>query len=196
MIEANLTILANQPENLNNYLSEDALVQGLKLRKQDAFEHLYDNYKAALYGSISRMIRPDTAAEDLLQELFVKIFNSIDSYDVSKGRLYTWLMQITRYLCIDKLRSAEQKQQQKNRNFDDLVPALNTQMISGISTDHIGLKRLVSELPPEQREILEYMYFEGYTQTETAEALNLPLGTVKTRSRYAIIKLRAIFQIK
>jgi RNA polymerase sigma factor (sigma-70 family) len=179
---------------VTDFSQENALVQGLKLRQRDAFEYLYEHYSAALFGAIARMIRPDVAAEDVLQELFVKVFNSIDFYDASKGRLYTWLMQITRNLCIDKLRSSEQKQQQKNQNFDDYVPVLNAQMTTDMSIDHIGLKKLVSELPAEQREILEYMYFEGYTQAETAEALDLPLGTVKTRARYAIIRLRSIFE--
>jgi RNA polymerase sigma-70 factor (ECF subfamily) len=179
---------------LTDYSQEAALVQGLKHHKRDAFEHLYENYSPALFGIIARMIRPDASAEDTLQELFLKVFNSIDSYDASKGRLYTWLMKITRNLCIDKLRSSEQKQQQKNQNFDDLVPFLNTQMTTDFAIDHIGLKKLVNDLPADQRIILEYTYFEGYTQSETAEALNIPLGTVKTRARYAIMQLRSIFE--
>ncbi len=169
------------------------MVDALCQKNRSAFEYLYDNYKAALYGVIARMISPEEAAEDLLQELFLKIFNNIQSYDASKGRLYTWMMQLTRNLCIDKLRSSEQKQQQKNRNFDDLVPVLSSQLFTGISTDQIGLRKLVDDLPNELREILDYMYFRGYTQIEISEELNLPLGTVKTRARNAILKLRSIF---
>lgn len=178
----------------SKYRDETALVEDLIKRERRAFEYLYDNYKAALYGVIFRMITPEEAAEDLLQELFIRIYNNIHSYDRTKGRLYTWMINITRNLCIDKLRSTDQKNQGKNRSINDVVPAISNQLVSGFETDHIGLKKLVNELTTDQREIIEKMYFEGFTQTEVAEALNIPLGTVKTRARAAILKLRTLFR--
>jgi len=178
-----------------SYTTEDQLIEGLLRKERKAFEHLYDNYKAALFGVISRMVTPEEAAEDLLQELFVKIFHNVHTYDASRGRLYTWMLNITRNLCIDRLRSADQKNQAKNRSIDDLVPVINNHLQSGTPVDHIGLRRLVNELVPEQREIIERMYFDGYTQTEVAEVLNIPLGTVKTRARAAIVKLRSLFDV-
>lgn len=175
------------------YTEESVLVENLKRQEREAFEYLYDNYKNAMFGVICRMITPDEAAEDTLQDLFLKVFHNIQSYDKSKGRLYTWMINITRNLCIDKLRSSDQKNQDKNRSFDDLVPILNNRLIAGMQIDHIGLRKLVNDLAPEQREIIEKMYFEGFTQTEVAEELNIPLGTVKTRARAAILKLRTIF---
>jgi RNA polymerase sigma-70 factor, ECF subfamily len=175
------------------YTEETQLVASLIKKDKAAFEYLYDNYKAALFGVISRMIQPDEAAEDVLQDVFIKIYHNIEKFDASKGRLYTWLLNVTRNYCIDKIRSSDQKNQNKNRSIDDLVPVINNQLFTGISVDHIGLRKLVNSLVPEQREIIERMYFEGYTQTEVAEIMNIPLGTVKTRARAAILKLRTLF---
>jgi len=175
------------------YTKEDILVAGLIKKDKAALEFLYDNYKAALFGIIVKMIQPDEAAEDVLQDVFIKIFHNIDKFDASKGRLYTWMLNVARNYCIDKIRSADQRNQQKNRSIDDLVPVIDNKLFTGISVDHIGLKELVNSLIPDQREIIERMYFEGHTQTEVAELLNIPLGTVKTRARAAIIKLRTLF---
>lgn len=175
-------------------LQEEELVQGLKNRQQDTLRYVYDNYGPALHGVIFHIVRSPEMAEDLLQETFVKIWHNINSYDRAKGRLYTWMLNIARNLAIDKTRSAEFKQAEKTENT---LNAVYTRKIAGdeeIIPEHIDLKVIVSHLRKEQRELVDLIYFYGYTQAEAAEKLKIPLGTVKTRVRQAIGELRKLFQ--
>lgn len=94
--------------------SEEELIQLLKTGDESAFSYLYDHYSGALFGVIFKIIGDQPLAEDILQEAFVKIWNNFSSYDSSKGRLFTWMLNITRNLTIDTLRSKSYKKQSKN----------------------------------------------------------------------------------
>src|SRR5688572_6409074 len=109
-------------------MQEEELVQGLKNRQQDTLRYVYDNYRPALHGVIFHIVRSQEIAEDLLQETFVKIWNNINTYDRTKGRLYTWMLNIARNLAIDKTRSAEFKQAEKTENT---LNAVYTRKIAG-----------------------------------------------------------------
>jgi RNA polymerase sigma factor (sigma-70 family) len=174
-------------------LPEDELVSKLKSRDTIAIQALYDMYSGALLGVISRIIQQTEVAEDVLQETFIKIWNSAESYDSSKGRLFTWMMNIARNLSIDKLRSKDFKNSAKNQDIDNNVDFIDAQKEVTFNTDVLGLKDIVTSLKPELNNVLNMVYFKGYTHTEAAEKLNLPLGTVKTRIRMAIMELRKHF---
>lgn len=174
-------------------LSEEELVAALQAQDTSAIKALYSMYSGALLGIISRIVQQTEIAEDLLQETFVKIWNSAPSYNAEKGRLFTWMMNIARNLAIDKLRSKDFKNTSKNQDLDNNVDFVNEQKKVSFNADTLGLKDLVNNLKPDLQTILNMVYFKGYTQAETAEALNLPLGTVKTRVRTAIIELRKKF---
>lgn len=174
-------------------LSEEELVNALKKQETIAIKALYDMYSGALLGVISRIVIHSEVAEDLLQETFVKIWNSAPSYDSSKGRLFTWMMNIARNLSIDKLRSKDFKNSNKNQDIENNVDFIDEQKKVTFNADTLGLKELVTQLKPEFKNVLDMVYFKGYTHVEAAEELNLPLGTVKTRVRMAILALRKNF---
>lgn len=174
-------------------LSEEELVDALKRQDTIAIKALYDMYSGALLGVISRVIQHTEVAEDLLQETFLKIWNSGGSYDPSKGRLFTWMMNIARNLSIDKLRSKDFKNANKNQDIENNVGFIDEQKKVDFNPDILGLKDMVVLLKPEFKAVLDMVYFKGYTHVETAEELNLPLGTVKTRVRMAILELRKKF---
>lgn len=149
---------------------------------------LYDQYSPALYGVILRIVQSQPTAEDVLQETFVKIWKNADAYDASKGRLFTWMISIARNCAIDYTRSKGYKQQVRAQgNFVNKEEQTDT-----FDTDHIGLKEIVAKLEPGNQEIIDLVYFQGYTPAETAEKLNMPLGTVKTKIRSALQLLRDI----
>lgn len=174
-------------------LTEEELVSALKGRDSIAIQALYDMYSGALLGVISRIIQHTEVAEDLLQETFIKIWNSTGSYDPSKGRLFTWMINIARNLAIDKLRSKDFKNSGKNQDIENNVDFIDAQKEITFNADALGVKDLVSTLKPEFNAVLDMVYFKGYTHVEAAEELNLPLGTVKTRIRMAILELRKNF---
>lgn len=174
-------------------LSEEELVSALKRRDTIAIKALYSMYSGALLGVISRIVQPIELAEDLLQETFVKIWNSAEGYDPSKGRLFTWMMNVARNLSIDKLRSKDFRNSAKNQDLENNVDFIDEQKKVSFNADLLGLKDLVTQLKPEFKQVLDLVYFGGYTHVEAAEELNLPLGTVKTRVRMAILELRKNF---
>jgi RNA polymerase sigma-70 factor (ECF subfamily) len=174
-------------------LSEEALVEALKRRDIIAMRALYDMYGAALLGVILRITQHTELSEDLLQETFLKIWHASDKYDATKGRLFTWMMNIARNLAIDKLRSKDFKNEGKNQDIENNVAVIDNQKKQIINIELLGLRDLVTGLKPELASVLEMVYYNGFTHAEAAEALNLPLGTVKTRIRMAIIELRKQF---
>ena len=170
--------------------SEEKLVSLVLQKDQQAFSYLYDNYAGALNAVILKMVENKELAEDVLQEAFVKIWNNFENYDKSKGRLFTWMLNITRNLTIDTLRSKSFKKQKKISGDENSVSSLED-IKTGIDRfDAIGLRKQVSNLKEDQRSIIDMAYFFGYTQDEISKHLGIPLGTVKTRMRTAIIELR------
>jgi len=174
-------------------LSEDELVLALRNREKVAIEALYDMYSSSLYGIISRIIIDTATAEDVLQETFVKIWHSFSSYSTEKGRLFTWMVNIARNLSIDKLRSKDFKNQNKNQELEINVTLVDEQRNTTYKPELLGIKELVQTLKPEQKMILDLVYFKGFTHVEASEELGIPLGTIKTRLRAAIQELRKHF---
>jgi len=178
--------------------SEEELIHLLKNRDQVAFSYLYDNYSGALFGIIYKMLEDRQLAEDVLQEAFIKIWNNFPSYDRLKGRLFTWMLNITRNLTIDTVRSKGYRKQAKIQNSGNAVdnPAdnisSNTHTIE--SFDALGIRKHLTLLKDDQKQIIDLAYFGGLTQEEISKQLAIPLGTVKTRMRTAIIELRKILQ--
>ncbi|MGV3686484.1 MAG: RNA polymerase sigma factor [Daejeonella sp.] len=175
-------------------LSEPDLISALRKQEKIAIEALYDMYSPALYGVIHRIIDNEEIAEDVLQDTFVKIWNSFSSYDASKGRLFTWMVNLARNLAIDKVRSKDYRNHTKNHDIDNFVNTIDDKQSSIFNTDAVGIREMVEKLLPDQRSILQLIYFQGYTQAEAAEKLNIPLGTLKTRTRAAILTMRKFFQ--
>jgi RNA polymerase sigma-70 factor (ECF subfamily) len=161
----------------------------LKERSSHAFAYLYDNYSGTLYNIILQILPDQELASDVLQETFLNIWRKIDSYDESKGKLFTWMLNVTRNLSIDTVRSKSFQNNQKNQELAESI-SLNRNGHVQQDVDNIGLKKLIERLKKEQRSVIDLAYFKGYTHEEIAEIEDLPLGTVKTRIRTALIQLR------
>ena len=174
-------------------LTEEELVNALRHREKMAAEALYDMYSASLYGVIVRIVIDTAIAEDVLQESFVKIWQSFSSYSADKGRLFTWMVNIARNLSIDKIRSKDFKNQTKNQELENNVTFIDEQKNTVYKPELLGIRDLVQKLKPEQKSILDLVYFKGYTHVEAADELGVPLGTIKTRLRMAIQQLRKSF---
>lgn len=164
---------------------EDLLVQRLRNRDETAMTLFYDRYSAALYGVILRIVKKEEEAEDVLQEGMVKIWHSFPSYDASKGRLFTWVMNVCRNLAIDKIRSRQYRVGSRTQPLEDSA-AVRESASPTFRPEHIGLQEMTKKLNSDQQQVVDLLYFGGYTQSEVADELNLPLGTVKTRARAAI----------
>ncbi len=174
--------------------SEEELVSLLKVQDQNAFSYLYENYAAALNGIIIRMVEDTQLAEDILQEAFVKIWNNFKQYDETKGRLFTWMINLTRNLTIDTLRSKGYKKQRQISRDENSVSDYSDKNFSSERFDTIGLRKQLQYLKPDQKVIIDLAYFNGYTQEEISKEMQIPLGTVKTRMRSGIIELRKLLQ--
>lgn len=170
--------------------SEDELVLLLQRQDRQAFEYLYDNYAPALNGVIFRLVEDKPLSEDILQEAFLKIWNNFSSYDKSKGRLFTWMMNLTRNLTIDTLRSKGYKKQTKISGDENSVNNLQDTNSGADKFDAMGIRKQLANLKADQRVVIDLAYFKGLTQDEIAKEIGIPLGTVKTRMRTAILELR------
>jgi len=166
-------------------------VLALKERNDQAFGFLYDNYAGALYSIIKQIITDNPeVASDVLQEVFINIWRKIATYDQTKGRLFTWMLNIARNAAIDTLRSKSYQNSQKNQELPENVYKAVTDQITQQNVDNIGLKKVLEKLKPEHRILVELSYFKGFTHEEIAEMMSIPLGTVKTRIRNALLQLR------
>jgi RNA polymerase sigma-70 factor (ECF subfamily) len=172
---------------------ESEFVSLLKSKDKSGIEKLYDNYSDSLFGVIFKIVKEENVAEDLLQETFIKVWKKIDSYDSSKGRLFTWMLNIARNGAIDYTRSKHYNKSLKVQSIDNTVYN-QSDARSEIKEESIGIKELVNQLEPKFKTLIDKFYFEGYTQQEVSDELEIPLGTVKTRIRQAIIELRKVFE--
>jgi RNA polymerase sigma factor (sigma-70 family) len=173
--------------------TEESLVAALRNKDNDAYEHLYLHYRGALYSVVSQFISDTETANDVLQEVFVAVWKNIDKYDAHKGRLFTWLHTLTRNTSINKTRSKNYKGHQKNDGLDNYVYSLDIKESSQQNINIIGLRKQVHLLREDYKNVLELCYYNGFTQEEIAQTLQIPIGTVKTRLRNALIELRKNF---
>lgn len=176
---------------LNNKYSEEELVLSLKQNSQKAFEYLYDNYSGALYGIISKILKNDEKSEDTMQEVFLKIWRKIGDYDSTKGRLFTWMVNIARNASIDQLRK------DKNiwlEDIDDHVTQIDKVSSFQPQTTGMDIANIMEKLKPERKVLVDMVYLKGYTQEEAAELLQIPLGTAKSRIRTALQDLKIYFK--
>lgn len=176
--------------------SEEELVLLLQRQDQQAFSYLYDNYSEVLNGIIYHMVQDRELGEDILQEAFVKIWNSFSSYDPGKGRLFTWMLNITRNSAIDTLRSKGYQKQGKISADENSVSNLTSDGAIAERFDAMGIRKQLGNLKPELQRIIDLAYFSGYTQDEISKEMGIPLGTVKTRMRNAVIELRKMLAYK
>ncbi|MGH2399280.1 MAG: sigma-70 family RNA polymerase sigma factor [bacterium] len=178
-------------------LDDAELMHRLAYRDLVAFRALYDRYGNLVYSAALRVVRDAQIAEDMVQEIFLRIWRKPESYVAQRGRFVTWLTSVTRNRAVDEVRSrgrrfrhetaSPEEQERELPASDQNDPALTAEL----SDQRRLILAALTQIPAEQREIIELAYFGGLTQQEIAERLSQPLGTVKTRIRLGMQKLRA-----
>lgn len=179
---------------IKTHYSEEQLIVLLKEKSETGFHHLYENYSGALYGVIFRIVQSKDYTEEIIQDVFVKIWNSIHQYNASKGRFYTWMINIARNTAIDYLKSKSFQNELKNQPLPEFVYDSAELSTTNDSSDYIGFKNVLKNLETDKQEIIDLAYYQGYTQNEISEKLKIPLGTVKTKMRNALMKLRDLLK--
>ena len=168
------------------------LIQKVASQDRDAFSQLYDRFSSLVFTLAMRMLKARSDAEDLLQEVFVQIWRQAQSYSVQRGSPEAWIVNIARSRAIDKIRSIRRME----KSFvltDDPARAESSDNVESSAAEseaRIAMNSALANLPETQRKVLELAYFDGLTQTEIANRLAEPLGTVKTRMRSGIQRLR------
>ena len=176
-------------------MTQEELLPLLLRKEERAFTQLYDMYSKSLFSIITNLINDREEAEDVLQEVFVKIWKNIETYNQSKGRLYTWMLNIARNTTIDKLRSKGFNNSQKNLSSDNFVHLLDDSNKLTNKIDSIGLREFVDKLKPKCIQLIDLLFFKGFTQQEASEELEIPLGTVKTQNRMCMNDLRKFLKV-
>jgi RNA polymerase sigma-70 factor (ECF subfamily) len=175
-----------------------ALIEALRQRNPDGLAALYDRYATLAFSLLLRITRDRTVSEDLLQELFIRIWNRGRDFDPQKGGLGVWIVTIGRNMAIDYIRSAQAR-------FNTRVRPIEGMDLSNVSLGSTGPEALLdakrsitsafSSLTENEKRVLQLAYFEGCSQSEIAEKLHEPLGTVKSWARSGLGRLRAAIKL-
>lgn len=176
------------------------LMARIKARDSSALSELYDHYNRLLFGLILSVLKKREEAEDILQEVFTKIWQQAEKFDLEKGTVYTWIVTLARNKSIDRLRSKvykEQKKQSTSLDNEDVFHPLYSDesdpLENTILTDRAKkVHEALNQISEKQRKVLQVAYFSGMSQSEISQEYNIPLGTVKTRMRDGMIKLREL----
>ncbi|AOW19826.1 RNA polymerase sigma factor [Urechidicola croceus] len=176
-------------------MDQDILIKKFQEKDVKAFEKLYGMYSKSILGVIYNIVRDNDIAEEIMQDVFIKVWNNSSSYSPNKGRFFTWILNIARNAAIDQTRSKSFKNSQKNLDAQFFVDILETSENLGDKMNTIGLKGFVNKLAEKCKQVIELLYFKGYTQKEVSEELLIPLGTIKTRNRNCIGELRTMLDI-
>lgn len=170
----------------------DTLIKAMQEGDEGAFSRIYTMYSEALNGVIFSIVQDEAIAEEVLQDVFVKIWNKSSTYTIGKGRFFTWILNIARNSAIDRTRSKSFKNAQKNLSTTNFVDILTSGDNLNTKVNAIGIRKFVEALKPACIKIIDLLFFKGYTHADAAETLKIPLGTLKTRNRNCIKDLRKL----
>jgi RNA polymerase sigma-70 factor (ECF subfamily) len=160
---------------------------------EGALASLYDRYRLILFGLILRILHSRPEAEDVLQDVFIQVWKRAADFDESRGRAFTWLVTLARSRSIDRLRALDSRQRTANEAVLDVPESVSDASEDAVKSEQREVVRnALGALPAEQRQALVLAYFEGLTQSEIASRLGAPLGTIKTRMRSGMTKLREL----
>jgi RNA polymerase sigma-70 factor (ECF subfamily) len=171
-------------------LLEKHIVELLQERNDKAISLLYEHYGDTLYGVAYKVVKDAELAQDVLQESFVKIWKKSDTYDSSKAKLFTWLFRITRNTAIDKLRSVNTK---SDKEIQMDVSNVYNLGIDSIKPEFIDVQDNLGKIESKYQIVLDALFFQGMTQQEASEELNIPLGTIKSRLKIGLRELKKIY---
>ena len=169
---------------------EKQIVTLLQNSDKKAISLLYENYADALFGVIKKVISDDDTAEDVLQETFVKIWRYAKKYDASKAKLFTWLYRIAYNTAIDKVRSQKNK---SNKEVQMETSAVYKVTSNELNQDVLDIKKHLRSLDEKYQIVINALFFEGMTQQEASDELDIPLGTIKSRLKIGLRELKKIY---
>jgi len=177
---------------LHTVVDDTELVGRMQRRDPHALAELYDRYGRVVYSLILRVVRDSGTAEDLVQETFLRVWNRVAGFDAQKGAIGPWLLAVARNRAIDYLRSAAGRERNAVEYEENERPVLYRDVEKDIlnSDKARRVKSAIEKLSPQQRQVIELAYFEGLSQTEMAQRMGQPLGTIKTWVRTALKNLR------
>lgn len=187
-----LKILLNYKTLVLSHNLEKEITDLLEKGDKRALNLLYENYSSTLYGVIFKITKDDALAQDALQESFIKIWKNSKKYDSKKAKLFTWLYRIARNTAIDKLRSFNNRNSKEIQIEDSNVYRIAT---AELNQDVIDLKKHVATLDQKYQIVLDALFFEGMTQQEASEELNIPLGTIKSRLKIGLRELKKVYDV-
>jgi RNA polymerase sigma-70 factor (ECF subfamily) len=180
-----------QPEPAQE--NDVALLNAIAARDEVALAQLYDRYRAILFGLLMRILNNREEAEDVLQEVFLQVWRKAADFDESRGRPFTWLVTLARSRGIDRLRTLAARDRVAEAGAREPSEEISDAATDAFRSEQRGLvNNALAKLPDEQKRPLMLAYFEGLTQSEIATSLGAPLGTVKTRMRTGMIRLREL----
>lgn len=178
-------------------LNDNELIRLVVQRDRDAFLALYDRYSAKVFGLTLRMLDEQMAAEEVTQDTFLKLWTRADTFSSKKGSLLAWLLTIARRSALDRIRLDNRRPEFSNPTNPEDVWRFSPDPES--QTDEArwrSLHFILLELPEEQRRVIELAYYYSMSQSQIAEFLAVPLGTIKTRLRLGMEKLRQLWLIE
>lgn len=181
----------------DNRAEEFDLLRRIALGERAAFEALYDRYANILYASALKFVKEDADAQDVVQDVFIQIWDKAKLYDPAKGKPLTWALTLTRNRSIDRIRAIQRRTRLRDEFEQETVTDESAgvrEALSGVDASEKAqiLRAAVSQLSPQQKRVIELAYFGGLTQTEIAEKLGEPLGTVKARARRGLLRLKEL----
>ena len=184
-----------------NDLEDEQIITLIANGEKDGLEVFYNRYASSVFSLARYMLKESTLAEEVTQDIFLNLWLKASSYSPQRGKPRAWFMSIAHHRIIDVIRARKRSAQSTNQVAHELLDLHPSRQIGTEEQAHRNLDReyvisLLEDLPEEQREVIVLAYFEGYSQSEIATKLNQPLGTVKTRVRLAMQKLRAALQHK
>jgi len=188
--------MSQPPEQDDRAIELDLLARVAK-RERAAFEQLYDRYKNILYATAMKFLKEDADAQDVVQDVFIQIWDKAKLYDPAKGKPLTWALTLTRNRSIDRIRAIQRRTRLRDDFGKETVVDESAGMREALSEVDAGeksqiLREAVGRLSPEQRKVIELAFFRGFTQSEIADRLGEPLGTVKARARRGLMKLKEL----
>ena len=178
-------------------LNDETLINLLARSHPHALGELYDRYSRLVFSLALNIVGDQATAEEITLDVFARIWEKADTYRPERAKVSTWLVSITRHRSIDVLRRRGSRAERHSVGWADVSPDAVPSVDGPEETAEIAMQRqrvraAVAQLPPDQQEVLALAYFKGYTHREIAEALGQPLGTVKTRIRLGMQKLRQV----
>ena len=186
-----------EPDHAKELEAEIELLKRIGQGDRGSFEKLYDRFSGPLFSTAYRVLNNQVAAEDVLQDVFIQIWEKAPLYNPALGKPLTWAVTLTRNKAIDRLRSTQRRNrlqddvQRESKIFEQFDGQSSFDAVASVETSKL-VREAIEKLSKDQRQVIELAFFSSMTQAEIAERLNEPLGTIKARIRRAMMKLRDV----